>query len=514
MKSLATMLGCEYISRNDRSYAKAGNINNALTKTSGDLIAIFDADFIPTTNFLERSVGFFLDEKIAIVQTNQSYYNSDPIARNLGIQHLIPHEAEMFSSHYQLLRDGVGASGCYGTSVVIRKSSLEEVGGFVTDSITEDYFTGINISCHGYKIIYLNEKLSAGLSVEDMPSHLNQRLRWGRGTLQAFFLKSNPVRVKGLNLLQRITHLEGILHWFSSIRRICFFMVPVVYSFLNISLINAKQSDLLYFCLPYYLIYLASYSWLNHYTRSFLLSDLYSTIHCIPLAVNSIQAIINPFSTGFNVTPKGISRDNPIVNWSMIFPLLFILLLEFLSLFYLALQPKELYDYKYVALAWIFYNVLILCIAVISLIDAPKNTIDFCEVNEFAKIHFLNTMYLGIQLSGRLTFISENQALIIAENKGLMIDLPEKIEIYIENSEKELVLPGKLVRIDFDSTDSKICTMCIHFDRLETDLYRKLIEFIYCQPGRWKQKRSPNDWIWFSTLLFNLTHRKSQNRLV
>ncbi|NEO01011.1 MAG: glycosyltransferase, partial [Moorea sp. SIO3I7] len=63
MKKLAAELGCEYITRPNNLNAKAGNLNNALPQTSGDLIAVFDADFIPTRNFLKRTVGFFKDKE-------------------------------------------------------------------------------------------------------------------------------------------------------------------------------------------------------------------------------------------------------------------------------------------------------------------------------------------------------------------------------------------------------------------------------------------------------------------
>ncbi|MCJ8283341.1 MAG: glycosyltransferase, partial [Rivularia sp. ALOHA_DT_140] len=69
MKALAQELGCEYITRKDNFHAKAGNLNHALTKINGELIVVFDADFIPTTNFLNRTVGFFQDEQVALIQT-------------------------------------------------------------------------------------------------------------------------------------------------------------------------------------------------------------------------------------------------------------------------------------------------------------------------------------------------------------------------------------------------------------------------------------------------------------
>ena len=96
------------------------------------------------------------------------------------------------------------------------------------------YFTGIRLSANGYRLIYLNEKLSAGLAAENINAHLTQRERWGRGTLQAFFIESNPLTIPGLTLLQRLAHLEGLVNWFMFGFRIYLLMIPLIYAFFNI----------------------------------------------------------------------------------------------------------------------------------------------------------------------------------------------------------------------------------------------------------------------------------------
>lgn len=74
---LAEELGCRYISRKENTNAKAGNLNNALRQTSGEFIATFDADHVPQPQFLEDLTGYFVDEKLALVQTPQDFYNID-----------------------------------------------------------------------------------------------------------------------------------------------------------------------------------------------------------------------------------------------------------------------------------------------------------------------------------------------------------------------------------------------------------------------------------------------------
>jgi cellulose synthase (UDP-forming) len=178
IRQLAKELKCGYITRPDNRHAKAGNLNHALTHTDGALIVVFDADFIPTKNFLARTIGFFQDETVALVQTPQSYYNADPIARNLGLDNIVAPEEEVFYRQIEPIKDSAGSVVCAGTSFVVRRSALEQIGGFVTESLSEDYFTGIQLSAQGYRLVYLNEKLSAGLAAENIAAYATQRLRW------------------------------------------------------------------------------------------------------------------------------------------------------------------------------------------------------------------------------------------------------------------------------------------------------------------------------------------------
>ena len=263
IKQLAEELGCHYLNRSDNSHAKAGNLNNALKQTNGELIVVFDADFVPTTNFLERTVGFFRNQKIGLVQTPQSFYNADPIARNLGLEKVLTSEEEVFYRYLQPIKDGAGSVVCAGTSFVVRREALKDIGYFATDSISEDYFTGIRLSARGYELAYLDEKLSAGLAAESIGAHIDQRLRWVRGTLQAFFIKSNPLTIPGLSIWQRLGHLEGLVHWFTCLPRVFFLFMPIICIFGQLTPIQTTLAELVYVFVPYYVLLLTMFSWLN-----------------------------------------------------------------------------------------------------------------------------------------------------------------------------------------------------------------------------------------------------------
>ncbi|MCA1904729.1 MAG: glycosyltransferase, partial [Cyanobacteria bacterium KgW148] len=316
MKTLAEKLGCHYITRTNNYHAKAGNLNNALSQTNGELIVCFDADFVPTRNFLQRTVGFFQDEKIALVQTPQTFYTPDPIARNLGLENILAPEQESFYRQIQPVRDGTDSVVCAGTSFVLRRSALEAIGGqFVTSSLSEDYFTGVKLSGQGYKLLYLNEKLSAGEAPPDMAAQATQRLRWAQGTLQAFFIQENPLFIPGLKPLQRISHFTGILHWFTSLSRVGFLTIPLCSAFLGVLPVVATQGEILEFFLPNYLVNFTVFAWLSHRSRSLIISEIYDVVLCFPLALTVLQTMFRPFSKGFKVTPKGGQREGVTFHW-------------------------------------------------------------------------------------------------------------------------------------------------------------------------------------------------------
>ena len=157
MRALARELGCHYRDRPDNQHAKAGNMNAALPSTSGELVAVFDADFIPTQDFLERTVGFFMDPQVGLVQTPQNFYSVDAVSRNLGLPGVITEEQQVFMRAAQPGRDSMGAIICHGTSFILRRTALEDIGNFPGETLSEDWATSIKLQAAGYKT-YLSQR--------------------------------------------------------------------------------------------------------------------------------------------------------------------------------------------------------------------------------------------------------------------------------------------------------------------------------------------------------------------
>jgi cellulose synthase (UDP-forming) len=514
IQALAAKLGCEYRTRPDNRHAKAGNLNHALAHTQGDLIVCFDADFVPTRNFLHRTVGFFQDPQIALVQTPQSFYNPDPIARNLALEDILTPEEEVFYRQIQPMRDGSGSVVCSGTSFVVRRSALEAAGGFVTDSLSEDYFTAVRLAAYGHKIIYLDEKLSAGLAAENIAAQAVQRLRWARGTLQAFFIDTNPLTISGLTFIQRLGHFEGILHWFGSIAQIVFLMMPLVYGW-GIIPIRATTTEVLYFFLPYYGVQIAVFAWLNHHSRSALLSNVYGLVLAFPLALTVIQAMLSPFSKGFKVTPKGISTQRFRFNWHLAWPLIGLFVLTAFSLWRnlglclaqsnwaLEAAPAEaMAHWRGLGISWLWslYNLLMIGIALLILLDVPRpDPYDWFDLRRVVRLQIGPRSWWGTT-----TALSEVGAHVTLTQRGLpQLSPGERLPVRLEISEAQLLLQADLVRID---QTGDLPQVQVQFQEVSLAQQRQLVELLFCRPGQWKSRRSPGElqslWILLRTLFW------------
>ena len=373
---LSSQLGCHYLARPQRIYAKAGNLNYALPHLKAEFIAVFDADVVPLRNFLSRTVGLFRDPLVGFVQTPQTYMNADPVMRNLRLERWLMPDEESFYRWIQSDRQRLGAVVCAGTSFVMRCQSLKEVGGFETQTASEDLATGIRIIAAGYRGIYVPEKLSAGLAPFTIEAMARQRSRWASGTIQTLRTGANPLKIPGLNPLQRLAFLEGILHWCNVLPQLLLLLVPISIGFFGIFPYRIDSGGLITTVIPFYLSQLILIPWLSGGSRGALMPELYRWVFILPLTESVVSTLLgNP--KRFQVTPKTISTDQ-VSNSKirLIVPLLMILVVQLISSLTLitnhSLVPSQSgFDglARMLALGWGLLNSLLLAAAIRSCWD-------------------------------------------------------------------------------------------------------------------------------------------------
>ncbi len=205
---MAARLGAGYLRRRGGHGAKAGNLNAALARTHGDLVAVFDCDHVPDPAFLEATAGHFADPAVALVQTPQYYANHDAGA----VAAAAWSQQALFFGPIARGKDALGATFCCGTNMLLRRAALEEAGGFPTDSITEDFALSVGLHERGWTSRYVPRVLARGLGPEDMAAYVGQQQRWAQGCLGALrtvLTARLPLRLKAQYLLSAVFFASG-----------------------------------------------------------------------------------------------------------------------------------------------------------------------------------------------------------------------------------------------------------------------------------------------------------------
>jgi cellulose synthase (UDP-forming) len=331
LERLGAQLGCRYQARPQRTHAKAGNLNAALPQLQVELLAVFDADVVPSRTFLNRTVGLFRDPHVGFVQTPQTYMNADPVMRNLRLERWLLPDEESFYRWIQPNRQRLGAVVCAGTSFVMRLSSLRQVGGFETQTASEDLATGIRLVAAGYRGLYLPEKLSAGLAPFTLQAMARQRSRWASGTIQTLRTGANPLTIAGLTPIQRLAYGEGILHWAMVLPQLVLLLVPISIGLFGIVPYRVDSQGLLTAAFPFFLSQLLLLPWLCGRSRAALMPELYRWVFVLPLAASVVMTLLGR-PQGFQVTPKSMPTAAKVgPSKRLLLPLLMLLGIQLLS---------------------------------------------------------------------------------------------------------------------------------------------------------------------------------------
>ena len=357
-------IGVGYIKRKEHNHAKAGNINHALTKTNGELIAIFDCDHIPTRAFLQMTVGWMVfDKNIALVQTPHHFYSEDPFEKNLSLKGKIPAENALFHDFIQKGNDTWNATMFCGSCAVIRRAPLEEIGGIAVETVTEDAHTSLRLNRKGYSSAFISMPLAAGLATESLADHINQRIRWARGMIQIFRV-DNPLLGKGLTIPQRLCFTNAMIHFLHGLPRIIFLIAPLPYLFFNVYVIFATGLAILSYVFPYMLHTTITNQRIQGNKRFYFWGVIYETILSWYITLPTLIALISPKHGKFNVTSKGTSNDKDYFDWTVSKPYIFLIFLNFAGLVYgiykMIFDPYAEISTILINLGWVSYNLLVL----------------------------------------------------------------------------------------------------------------------------------------------------------
>jgi len=169
------------IHRHDRAGFKAGALANGLRSATGELIAVFDADFVPPRDFLRRTVDYFTDEDVAVVQARWQHLNADDSA-------LTRAQAMILDGHFLIEQPTRNRSGRFssfnGTAGVWRRAAIGDAGGWRGDTLTEDMDLSYRAQLRGWKFVYLDNLTCPAELPPRIDAFKSQQHRWTKGAIQ------------------------------------------------------------------------------------------------------------------------------------------------------------------------------------------------------------------------------------------------------------------------------------------------------------------------------------------
>ncbi|WP_312670527.1 UDP-forming cellulose synthase catalytic subunit [Pseudescherichia sp.] len=483
----AADVGVGYITRNDNSHAKAGNLNHAMKLTNGELICVFDCDHVATRIFLQATVGGFLkDPKLALVQTPHFFYSPDPFERNLSVGRNIPNEGMLFYGPIQRGNDNWNATFFCGSCAVIRRSALGEIGGFAVETVTEDAHTALKMQRLGWGSAFIDIPLAAGLATERLVLHIIQRTRWARGMTQIFRL-DNPLFGRGLTFQQRLCYLSAMLYYQFAIPRIIFLTAPLAYLLFNLNIIYSSASLVFAYALPHLFLSIYLNSRLNGRYRYSFWGEIYDLVLAFHIVLPTVVTMLFPKRGKFNVTDKGGLLNVGYFDFSVVRPHLVIAFLLIVAVVWGIVRAFAwdhfAVDPKVIALnvGWGLYSLIFLlaAIAVARETRQTRKTIRI-DVKIPALIHYAS----GISSRSETADLSMGGCRVAVPDSRHLTDEIEEIELLLQSG--AISIPVKTIAAD----DAYVRLM---FEDIPLSRRRELVRVVLSRADAWIQPQRPQD---------------------
>ena len=326
-----------YIHRDDRTGFKAGALKEGLKYAKGELVGIFDADFIPNPEFLKETVPYFTDPRIGMLQTRWGHINSD-------YSLLTRAQAMGIDGHFGIEQAARAWSGFFmnfnGTAGIWRKKTIEDAGGWQADTLTEDLDLSYRAQLKGWKLKFVSDVVCPAEVPVTINAFKSQQHRWAKGSIQTAKKNLGKLFKSDLSPLIKFQAFMHLTHYMvhPMMLLVVLTSIPMLYSqwFFN---------SLAYPIMIFTLLCLATCgpSSMYLFSQRVLYRDWKNRIKILPflmclgtgIAVNNTKAVLEAFlniKSGFIRTPKyGIQKKED--NWKSkhySIPLNAVSILEFL----------------------------------------------------------------------------------------------------------------------------------------------------------------------------------------
>ena len=494
IRALAERFGCRHVTRQDRLHAKAGNVNNGLRRSRGELVLLLDCDHIPVRTILRETVGFFADPKVGFVQMPHHFYNADIFQHNLHLDDELVHEQDLFFQVMQPGRQRHNSVMFAGSSAVLRRAALESIGGIQTACAIEDTHTSMRLQAKGWRGVYHNKILSAALSPESYAGYLTQRMRWTRGGVQLFVL-DNPLLRPGLSLSSRLSYFSSVIYFFHGWSRLVFLLSPLSFLIWRCDPIVCGTWDLVGHFLPAYVFSHLAVLLISRECRNPFWSDVYEAASVFALSWTALATLLQPDKLVFNVTPKGEAGRRPHrVHWSHVVPhtaLMFLLLAGIvIATRRMASEGMALNNYSLSCL-WAAFNVVLLGCAIEGARERP-------QLRQGHRVHrrlACKVGYHGRRFDGSVTSLSESGCLVRLDSEEHLPPLV-RLRLFSDDYDHATGLTGEVTELDGEVVHQDIVgtggsRVGIRFTDVSVKQRQDLLLQMFSAPGAWDAHERP-----------------------
>ena len=461
MRALAEEMGVGYFDRPDNKGAKAGNLNHALSLTSAPYVVTFDADMIPRSDFLLKTIPYFVDaeqrcsglpddEKIrlGLLQSPQAFYDPDVFQHALYSEHRVPNEQDFFYRTIEPAKTSTNSVIYGGSNTVLSRAALEEIGGFYTESITEDFATGMLIESAGFVSLAIPEPLASGRTPDTYREHIQQRTRWGRGVIVTA-RKLHVLTRPGLSLSQRLSYWSSVVYWYSPIKNLIYVCAPLVFAVFAVPVLACSWLDLFEFWLPMFIAQNVCLRVVGNNAISSRWSGIYETSVMPHLLVPIVKEALGISLTAFKVTDKSGSGKARQVDKRAMMPFVVLLalsLIGFVRVVWLLAVTRSVG--LAVLLFWILRNAYYL---VMALFLADGRDSDGEPVHVMDTVPLVVRSETGAVFEGVTTHLTEHSVKVfLDECEGLA--LGDRLELELDTGDYRACVSGVLVGVAVSRT--------------------------------------------------------------
>ena len=484
MKALARKMKVGYFDRPDNQGAKAGNLNHAMGLTSSPYVVTLDADMIVKSNFLMKTIPYFVESEkynegrnekeqihLGLLQTPQCFYDPDVFQHALYSENRIPNEQDFFYRTIEVAKTATNSVIYGGSNTVLSRRAIEDIGGFYTESITEDFATGLLIEAAGYVSLGLGEPLASGRAPHTFKEHIQQRTRWGRGVIVTG-KKLHIFGRKELSLTQKLSYWSSVVYWYSPIKNLIYVLSPLLFAALNIPVIRCNWLELLIFWLPMFVLQDLCLRTVSGNTVSLKWSGIYETSVMPFLLIPIIKESLGITLSKFLVTDK-TKKTLRKTDLKLMAPFIALISLSLIGIFRVfSLMKGQNPMSVIVILFWLFRNLYFLIMSLF-LIDGRDADSEVVKVKdgEFIDITYEKGEEIR-QYSGITSLLTEHSIRMILDDSS-DLKIGDMVSAKIVKNDSVIAVDGVVI----DVIRSRFNDQCVHTMEI-LDFRKKELEYL------------------------------------